>query len=76
MKNAPKLFHERYRETSLTAADNISSFTVPVQKVADNNILLETGIKDNSYIITDFSDEKKLCELARITHDEILRTKK
>ena len=40
-----------------------------------NEISLETGIKGNSYIVTDFSDEKKLCELARITRDEILKTK-
>ena len=40
-----------------------------------NGIALETGIKDNSYIITDFSDKKKLCELARITRDEILKMK-
>ena len=41
-----------------------------------NGISLETGIKDNSYIVTDFSDEKKLCELAKITRDEILKMKK
>ena len=41
-----------------------------------NGISLETGIKDNSYIITDFSSEKKICELARITRDEILKMKK
>ena len=36
-----------------------------------NNIKLETGIKGNSYIITDFSDEEKLCALAQITRDEL-----
>ena len=41
-----------------------------------NDISLETGIKDNSYIVTDFFDEKKLCELAKITQDEILKMKK
>ncbi|HCA29781.1 MAG TPA: hypothetical protein DEP23_09550 [Ruminococcaceae bacterium] len=41
-----------------------------------NGISLETGIKDNSYIVTDFSDEKTLCELAMITRDEILKIKK
>ena len=40
-----------------------------------NGISLQTGIKDNSYIITDFSDEKRLCELAKITRDEILKMK-
>ena len=44
--------------------------------IEKNGISFGTGIKDNSYIVTDFSDEKKLCELARITRDEILRTKK
>jgi len=36
-----------------------------------NGINLETGIKDKSYIITDFSDENTLCELAKITLNEI-----
>ena len=44
--------------------------------IEKKSISLGAGIKDNSYIVTDFSDEKKLCELARITRDEILRTKK
>jgi hypothetical protein len=38
-------------------------------------MVLETGIKDVSYIITDFSDEQKLCELAKITRDEIIKSK-
>ena len=41
----------------------------------EKNISLDTGIKDNSYIIHDFSDEALLCELAKITHDEIVRLK-
>ena len=44
--------------------------------IEKNGISLGTGIKDNSYIVTDFSDEKKLCELAKITRDEILKMKK
>ena len=44
--------------------------------IKTNGISLETGIKDNSYIVTDFSDEKRLCELARVTRDEILKMKK
>jgi hypothetical protein len=40
--------------------------------LAANNIKLEAGIKGNSYIITDFSDEEKICALAKITHDEIV----
>lgn len=43
--------------------------------IKENNIDIKTGIKDNSYIITDFSDEKKICELAKITRDEILKSK-
>jgi len=41
-----------------------------------NGISFDTGIKGNSYIVTDFSDENMLCELAKITRDEILKTKK
>jgi len=40
----------------------------------ENNLRLETGIKDNSYIITDFSDEKRLCELACITRDALRKS--
>jgi len=40
-----------------------------------NNLKLETGIKGNSYIITDFSDEEKICALAKITHDELVKSK-
>jgi TfoX/Sxy family transcriptional regulator of competence genes len=43
--------------------------------IKENGIALETGIKDNSYIVTDFSDEKKLCELAKVTRDEIMKMK-
>jgi len=39
--------------------------------VAANGMSLETGIKGNSYIIMDFSDEAFLCELAKTTRDEI-----
>ena len=42
----------------------------------ENNMIFETGIKGNSYIINDFSDEEKLCELAKITRDEIIKSKK
>ena len=40
-----------------------------------NNMVLETGIKENSYIITDFSDEITLCKLAKITYDAIIKSK-
>ena len=40
-----------------------------------NGINLKTGINGNSYIITDFSDKEKLCELAKITRDEIMKSK-
>ena len=43
--------------------------------IETNGILLETGIKDKSYIVTDFFDVKMLCELMKITRDEILKTK-
>lgn len=36
---------------------------------------LKTGIKDNSYIITDFSDEQKIGELAKITRNAIIKSK-
>ena len=39
--------------------------------IEENNMDLETGIKENSYIITDFSDAEKIVELAKITRDEI-----
>ena len=42
----------------------------------ENNMTFETGIKGNSYIINDFSEEDKLCELAKITRDEIIKSKK
>ena len=40
-----------------------------------SNEKLETGIKGNSYIITDFSDEEKICILAKITHNELVKMK-
>ena len=40
-----------------------------------NNMKFETGINGNSYIVTDFSDEEKLCALAKITRDEIIKAK-
>ncbi|MCL2545943.1 MAG: hypothetical protein FWE06_01945 [Oscillospiraceae bacterium] len=40
-----------------------------------NNIKLEIGINENSYIVTDFSDAKALCALARITRDELVNAK-
>ena len=43
--------------------------------IKENNMKLETGINDKSYIITDFSDEDKLCALAKITRDEIVKQK-
>ena len=41
----------------------------------ENNMKFETGINGNSYIIADFSDEEKLCTLAKITRDEIIKAK-
>lgn len=43
--------------------------------IKENGISLDTGIKDNSYIVMDFSDEKKICELAKITRNEIIKLK-
>ena len=43
--------------------------------LAANNICLETGINGKSYIVTDFSDEEMLCELARLTRNEIVKSK-
>jgi hypothetical protein len=43
--------------------------------IKENGIILDTGIKDNSYIVTDFFDEKKICELAKITRNEIIKSK-
>ena len=40
-----------------------------------NNIKLETGIKGNSYIVTDFANEANICTLAKITRDEIAKEK-
>jgi len=42
----------------------------------EHQLFLETGIKENSYIVTDFSDETRLCELAKITRDAIFNMKK
>jgi len=39
--------------------------------LAENNMQLETGIKGNSYIITDFSNARVLCDLAKITRDQL-----
>ena len=44
--------------------------------IEENGMNLETGIKDNSYIITDFTDEEKLCKLAKITRDEMIKAKR
>lgn len=44
--------------------------------IEKHGMALKTGIKDNSYIVTDFSNEEKLCELARLTRDEIREAKK
>ena len=41
--------------------------------IETNGISLETGIKGNSYIVIDFSDEKTICELAKITRDALLK---
>ena len=41
-----------------------------------NNIILESGIEGNSYIVKDFSNEEMLCSLAEITRDEIIKSKK
>ena len=41
--------------------------------LTQNNIKLETGIKGNSYIISDFSDVERICELAKITRDELAK---
>jgi hypothetical protein len=41
--------------------------------LAENNIKPETGIKGNSYILTDFSDHEMIRSLAGITRDEIAR---
>ena len=40
-----------------------------------NGIKLETGIKGNSYIITDFSNIEILHTLVKITRDEIIKNK-
>lgn len=44
--------------------------------IKENNIDTKNGIKDNSYIITDFSDGEEICALAKITRDEILKSKR
>ncbi|MCL2433305.1 MAG: TfoX/Sxy family protein [Clostridia bacterium] len=36
--------------------------------IAANNLMIETGIKNNSYILYDFSDTEKVCGLVRVTH--------
>ena len=44
--------------------------------LAEKGVSFETGIKDNSYIIKDFTNEQLLCELARVTCDELKKSKK
>jgi TfoX/Sxy family transcriptional regulator of competence genes len=44
--------------------------------IKENGIELETGIKGNSYIITDFSDEEMICELVKITCNSIVKSKR
>ena len=44
--------------------------------LAEKGVSFETGVKDNSYIITDFTNEQLLCELARLTYDELKKSKK
>ncbi|MEA4890377.1 MAG: TfoX/Sxy family protein [Clostridiaceae bacterium] len=39
--------------------------------IAKNGMALETGIKNNSYIVTDFSNELQICELAKVTRDAL-----
>ncbi|MCL2512316.1 MAG: TfoX/Sxy family protein [Oscillospiraceae bacterium] len=41
----------------------------------ENGLAFETGIKGNSYIVTDFSDEKMICALAKITRGDIIKSK-
>jgi hypothetical protein len=41
--------------------------------LAQNNIKLETGIKGNSYIISDFSDVEKIRALTKIILDELAK---
>ncbi len=42
----------------------------------EKGVTFETGIKGNSYIITDFTNEQFLCELARVTCNELRNLKK
>ncbi len=44
--------------------------------LAEHRMEVETGIKGNSYIIRDFSDEDKLCRLAAATRDALRKAKK
>ena len=44
--------------------------------LAEKGVSFETGVKDNSYIITDFTNEQLLCELARLTYAELKKSKK
>jgi TfoX/Sxy family transcriptional regulator of competence genes len=44
--------------------------------IKENGIELKTGIKENSYIIIDFSNEEMICELAKITRNSIVKSKK
>jgi len=44
--------------------------------LASNNMKLETGISNKSYIITDFSNKEAMCALAKITRDEIIKAKR
>ena len=41
--------------------------------LSSRGIELPIGIKANSYIVTDFSDEGTICELARITCEELAK---
>jgi len=43
--------------------------------LAEKGLKIETGIKNKSYIVIDFSNEKELCELVIITLDEIVKSK-
>jgi len=43
--------------------------------ILKNKMQLETGVTGRSYIIADFSDSEQICALAKITLNELMKSK-